>query len=256
MARRPPSGVIEPSSQRAPNNPGGYFHEPDLRPRGDALPQDELGILGRLREAWPLLSLGFSKQIEAGGSFEKPLGGWRHSSPEPRVCRVNFPNISADERLFQTAGVGAIIRLVEGVDTGGALRSVYAPLQGIAFALPAGHVTAKGLQGLSNVPPATDNTVNITVSNGRLSSRWYTDHEGTTSAVLGAWPTPDPFLAPAYATRARVTVLDGALASPVSGAPSFLAGSQPVFILSPFGTLDLYGSGVPTVVAIEWEITE
>lgn len=255
MARRPSSGVIEPATARDADNPGGYFREPDNRPRIDAAPQSELGILGRLREALPLLSVGWSTVIGSSTSQGSKLGGTRHSSPERRVCRVNFPGITDDEKLFHTGGIGVVLRLVEGVDTNGGRRSLYVPLQGLAFEMPAGLVTLDVLQGFGNAP-AADNTVNLTISHSQVARRWYTDYERTTSAVLGAWPTPDPFVAPEYATNARVTVFDGALASPVSGAPSFLAGSQPVFSVSSFGTLDLYGAVAGTVVGIEWEIAE
>ena len=243
------------ATSRAADNPGGYFREPDNHPRVDAAPQGELGILGRLREALPLLSIGWSAKIDASTKQGSSLGGFRHASPERRVLRANFPAITDEEKLFQTGGIGAIVRLNEGVDTRGGDRSVYVPLQGIAIELPAGILTATVVQGIGNAP-AADNTLNVTISHSQIARRWYTDHERTTSAVLGAWPTPDPFVAPTYSTRCRVTVLDGALASPVSGAPAFLAGSQPVFGVSYFGTIDLYGAVAGTVVSLDWEVTE
>lgn len=229
--------------------------EPDNHPRIDSTPQGELGILGRLRQALPLLSVGYQYAIDGTKSQGDNLGGFRHSSPEQRVVRANFPAITDDEKLFNTGGIGATIDIIEGVDVRGAHRTLYVPLQGLAFSLNASEAVGTVKQGIGNAA-ATDNTLVLTISAGRLVSRWYTDYERTTSAVLGAWPTPDPFVAPEYATCARVTVLDGALASPVSGAPAFLAGAQPVFSVSSIGTLDLYGAVAGTVVSIEWRITE
>lgn len=250
--RRNASGVIEPAAARAPSNPSGYYWEPDGFPRYDALPQGDVGILGRLREAAALLSVGAETTVDAGDAFAR-IAGFRHESPQQRILRVTFPGITAENRI-DGLGTGVMVRLVEGVDTRGLLRTVYVPTNGLAISLPAGRVTADVLRGYGE--PAPDNTVNITVSHGLILRRWYSAFESTATTVVAVFPLLTVEPAPVFATRARVTVLEGSLASPVSGTPIYLAGQSAIVPVDDSGVITLQAGQVNTLVSIEWEIFE
>lgn len=245
---------IEPPSRRAPDNPRGYVHEPDAHPRADALPQEELGILGRLRSAWPLLSVGAQHAILATQTQGASVGGFRHSSPEPRVLRANFPGVTDAERVAGD-GIGAVLQLTEGVDTRGAVREVYVPLQGVAVAIPAGHLTAIVLRGIGTTQ-AADNALNVTVSAGILSRRWYAHAWSVVSTVVAVFPSDTVLPAPAYATRARVLVTDGALGSSLSGVPIAQPGQYVDLAVDTDGTISLSAALANTVVQILWEVSE
>jgi hypothetical protein len=243
-----------PAAQRAPDNPRGYVHEPDAHPRADALPQEDLGILGRLRQAWPLLSTGAEKVLSTSQTQGVAVAGFRHSSPEPRVIRAGFPGVTAAERVAGT-GVGAVLRLTEGVDTRGAVREVYVPLQGVAVAVPAGHLTAELLRGIGTTD-AADNVCNVTVSAGILSRRWYADHWATVSTLVAVFPADTIIPAPSYATRARVTVTDGALGSSLTGVPIALAGQTIDLAIAADGTVSMSAAIANTIVQLLWEVSE
>lgn len=246
--------TLVPRDERTADNPRGYVREPDYHPRLDATPQGQLGILGRLRQAIPLLSVGASKRIDQPIAPETPLFGFRHSSPEPRVLRVAYPGITAAERVVGT-GIQVSIVITEGVDTGGMTRTIRVPLCGVAISIPAGEVTAE-VRAYQGVAIAADNTVNATLSAGKISHRWIPDPDNPFLA-LPVFPVALPVVAPTYATRIRATCLSGSVVGPtgaVLGGPGF---QLTVAAATAGNAVAQLSGGVPgTTVLVDWEITE
>lgn len=246
------SNVIIPRELRAPTNPFGYVEEPDRHPRADATPAHDLGQLQRLREALALLSVGVQIAVPQQSPGTR-LGGFRHTSPEQRVVRLSYPGLSAADRA---AGLGfyTTVEVVEGVDSRGHKRRISVPLQGRAFSAPAGTITGEVLwtDGLA----VADNTLNVSVSCGQPTVRWECDAQD--AFFIDAFPTFSLVPAPAFATRARVLVLAGALAELTVGAPLYLPGQTYNAQISQNGTVFLQSDpGQPfTLVSIEWEICE
>lgn len=245
------SATRVPPNLRAPNNPRGYFEEPDRRPRADSTPGDELGQLQRLREALPLLSVGVQQNVDAGVQGQS-LGGFRHASPEPRIVRVSYPGVTDAERI---ANIGVQVELVcvEGVDSRGHRRRIAIPLQGLAFATPAGIITAEIFRGQGQ-QPASDNVLNVSVSHGYLSNRWYSDPNASFVPVP-AFPATQAVAAPTFATALRAFVLQGTLTDPFGGA-LVSAGATATIALSGNGVAIFSGFGGPASVLLSWEITE
>lgn len=241
-----------PPNEREPNNPRGYVEEPDRHPRADLTPQEELGQLQRLRQALPLLSVGV-QQLVSAGPIGQSLGGFRHSSPEPRVVRVSFPGVTDAERIANT-GIQVTIAVVEGVDSRGHKRRIEVPQQGLAFATPAGNLTAEILRGQGQTA-AADNEVNVSVSAGFLSTRWYSDPNASFVNVP-AFPATVAVAAPTFATALRAFVLSGTLSDPFGVGPLVGVGATATVALSGNGVAIFAGFGGPAAVLLSWEITE
>lgn len=240
-----------PPAQRQPNNPRGYFSEPDNRPRIDSTPGDELGQLQRLREALPLLSVGVSFAVPIAAN-NASLGGWRHASPEPRIVRCSYPGVTNAERIA-FAGLQVYVEVVEGVDSRGSKRRIHIPLQGLTFTTPAGIITGEVFLYQAQ-QPAADNTFNVTTSAGYLSTRLYSDPD-TTFQVPPAFPAFVTIAAPAFATSAQVFILSGSLASPF-GTPIGGPGTTAIVAIGGNGVIQLSSTAPNTSCIVSWVISE
>jgi len=225
---------------------------PDGHPRRDTVAASERGYNARLRSALALLSSGVGGKSPLG-SDAVTITDIQIESPEQRVLRVAFELSDADRALGN--GNPCMIALCEGNDGAVIRRSYVAPLQGLSIAVPAGITRVTLTSSPTFAVADTATPVYAYLSRGVLARRWYRDHLSDVVAVP-AFPLTTPVAAPVYATHARVTVLSGALAEPVAGAPVWLAGSQPVLAPDEYGLLTLTAGAPSTVVSIEWEISE
>lgn len=223
---------------------------PDGHPRADTLPASQIGFNGRLRRAFPLLSIGANGQLT---DVDGTALGLQSESPQPRVLRVSY-SLNADDRALGNGNPG-LLKLSEGVDGAVIDRSYVVPLQGLVVAVPAGQIKASIVAipvfALTNVITQ----VSAYLSHGYLSRRWFRDAFND-SAVVATWPSSTTVAAPVFAVQARVTVLRGALVEPVSGTPVFIAGAQAIMQIDEYGLLRLQAGVSNTLVSIEWEIVE
>lgn len=224
---------------------------PDGHPREGTVSQQDAGFQGRLRSALSLLSSGASGL--ATSEDGKTALGLQVESPEPRVLRVAYL-LSDDDRAL---GLGdpALVVLDEGVDGCTIRRSYVAPLQGLAIAVPAGRtkIQVKSLAVFAKTNSGTRVSASLTA--GYLASRWFCDALND-SLTVAIFPLVSTIAAPQFATHARVTVLTGAIAEPIAGAPLWLAGTQAIVCPNEYGLLPLSAALPNTVVAVEWRITE
>jgi hypothetical protein len=225
---------------------------PDGRPRARQIPAIDRSYQSELRSALALLSSG-SSGLSRGNA--DTVCGIQVESPEPRVLRVAY-GLDADSRALG-AGNPTLVEVAEGMDAASIVRTYIAPLQGLAIGVPAGvtRVTVTSNAALAYQLSPVETRVYASLSCGVLASRWYTDAFAAQQTVT-LYPTATDVVAPVFATTARVTVLTGSLAEPVTGSPVWLPGAQVQLAPNVYGLLKLYAGSPNTSVAIEWRVHE
>lgn len=224
---------------------------PDGRPRAREISPLDRSFQSDLRSALALLSAGASGL--SLGQDGQTVCGLQVESPEPRVLRVAY-GLNADERALG-AGNPAVVELAEGMDACVISRSYVAPLQGLSIGVPAGVTRVTITSNAALAYGSVETRVYASLSCGVLASRWFRDAFNDVVTLL-IFPSATTVAAPVFATHARVTVLTGSLAEPITGVATWTAGAQVMLAPDEYGLLSLSAGSPNTACAIEWRIHE